>query len=101
MRTAQLHLQRSTETLLGYLQGITCDDHLSDLEIANLQGWLETHHALRQHGPFSKDFPWNVQPGMWHSARSVRRRRIPGCDFAPPGASKSALQARQPRDRFS
>ncbi len=52
MRTAQLHLQRSTEALLGYLQGITCDDDLSDLEIANLQGWLESHHALREHGPF-------------------------------------------------
>jgi len=54
MRTADLHLQRSTETLLGYLQGIACDDHLSDLEIANLQGWLETHHALRQHYPFDE-----------------------------------------------
>jgi len=54
MRTAQLHLQRSTETLLGYLQGITCDDHLNDLEIANLQHWLETHDALRQHWPFDE-----------------------------------------------
>ncbi|MBX3180408.1 MAG: hypothetical protein KF886_23920 [Candidatus Hydrogenedentes bacterium] len=54
MRASSLHLQRSAEALLGYLRGITCDGHLSDLEIANLQGWLETHDALRQHWPFDE-----------------------------------------------
>lgn len=54
MRASSLHLQRSTEALLGYLRGITCDDHLSDLEIANLQGWIDTHDALRQYWPFDE-----------------------------------------------
>lgn len=54
MHASDLHLQRSTETLLGFLRGITCDEHLSDSEIAQLQGWLETHHALRKHWPFDE-----------------------------------------------
>ena len=54
MRASDLHLQRSTETLLGFLRGITCDDHLSDMEIARLRGWLDTHDALRTHWPFDE-----------------------------------------------
>jgi hypothetical protein len=54
MMARDIHLQRSTENLLGYLQGVVADDHISDLELAKLQEWLIDHAELRHEWPFSE-----------------------------------------------
>lgn len=52
--TRKARLDKSINSLLGLIEGITIDQVINPLEIKFLDAWLEDHHPLREKHPFNE-----------------------------------------------
>jgi NAD-dependent DNA ligase len=55
--TSKSRLEKSINSLLGLLDGIIADQHISPAEFAHLRAWLDQHAELRAVHPFNELLP--------------------------------------------
>ena len=55
--TGKARLDKSINSLLGIIEGISIDGHINELEISYLRLWLTEHQELRRLHPFNEFVP--------------------------------------------